>query len=137
MTDISLDELAFFDAKREALPLYLALRERLLKVRPDTRIEVRKTQISFKNRRLFAAVSFLPARRAALRPQNFLTLSLCLREPISSPRVDGSVETYPGRWTQHILMDASQTPDEELVAWLLRASDEANARPGKTPGTEA
>ena len=41
------DELLFFNSEPDALPLYEIFRTRVLKANPDTRIEVRKTQISF------------------------------------------------------------------------------------------
>ena len=75
---VSIDELFFFDAKPTALPLYEAFRESVVARWPDTRIEVKKTQISFFDRRMFAAVSFTPVRRAKDRPDPFLTITFGL-----------------------------------------------------------
>ena len=44
------DELFFFDADPGALPLYALLMEKLLSLLPETLIEVKRTQISFRNR---------------------------------------------------------------------------------------
>ena len=55
----TVNELLFFDSKQDALALYETFREAVLEKVPDIRIEVKKTQISFFNRRMFAAVSFL------------------------------------------------------------------------------
>ena len=44
------DELLFFSGHGEALPIYAALRERVLGLWPDVDIRVAKTQITFKAR---------------------------------------------------------------------------------------
>ena len=59
----TVNELLFFDSKPDALALYEAFREAVLEKVPNARIEVKKTQISFFNRRMFAAVSFAPVRK--------------------------------------------------------------------------
>ena len=60
----TVNELLFFDSKPDALALYEAFREAVLEKVPNARIEVKKTQISFFNRRMFAALSFAPVRKA-------------------------------------------------------------------------
>ena len=109
------DEMLFFDAHPDAWPIYAHLREKLLALDENTSIEVKKTQISFKNPRLFAAVSFLPARRAALRPKTYITLTLGLFRPIESARVDVKCEPYPNRWTHHITIGGVGEIDGELL----------------------
>ena len=55
MTDarqMTLDELLFFDSRPAALPLYEAVKERILTEITVTRIEVKKTQISFFTRHM-------------------------------------------------------------------------------------
>ena len=66
--ELSLAERDFFEAKPAALPLYEALRARLLQELPQTEIRVAQTQISFYGRHMFAAVSFLPAWRKRSGP---------------------------------------------------------------------
>ena len=122
------DEMLFFDAHREGLLLYLRLREEILESLPDARIEVKKTQISFKNRHLFAAVSFLPVRRAADRPKPCITLTLGLPARLDSPRVDAALEPYPGRWTHHITLGDPREIDEELMGWIRDAAAFSNAK---------
>ena len=51
----TVNELLFFDSKPDALALYEAFREAVLEKVPNARIEVKKTQISFFDRRMFAA----------------------------------------------------------------------------------
>ena len=71
----TVDELLFFDSHQDALILYQAFCDAVLGKVPDTRIEVKKTQISFFNRWMFAAVSFAPVRKAKDRPKPFLTIT--------------------------------------------------------------
>ena len=60
--EITLSEVRFFEAKRNAFPLYESLRTAILQNCGPTEIQVKKTQISFVNRHLFGAVSFTPVR---------------------------------------------------------------------------
>ena len=101
---MSADELFFFDAKLAALPLYEAFRKAVLVKISDARIEVKKTQISFFNRRVFAAVSFTPVRKAKERPDPFLTITFGLPYRKESLRIDAAAEPYPNRWTHHVMI---------------------------------
>ena len=92
---MTLDEIMFFDGHSVALPLYEKLKGSILAEVPDTRIEVRKTQISFFTKHMFAAVSFTPVRKAAARPDPFLTVTFGLRCRSTSARIDAAVEPYP------------------------------------------
>ena len=122
MKGFSSAELLFFQGREEALPLYGAVLERIYEACPEVRIEVKKTQISFFARYMFAAASFAPVGRAQDRPRPFLTLSLCLPERLEGPRVAAAVEAYPGRWTIHILLGRSEDADGALTGWLQRAA---------------
>ncbi len=122
METISSAELLFFQGHEETLPLYAAVREASFKACPQMRIEVKKTQISFFARFLFAAVSFTPVGRAKDRPRPFLTLSLSLPTRLENPRVTAAVEAYPGRWTTHILLGRPEDVDGELTGWLRAAA---------------
>lgn len=116
------DEFLFFNRHEDAWPLYEALRARILERVPDARIEVRKTQISFFRRHMFAAVSFTPVRRAKDRPKVFLTVTFGLRYKIPSPRVDVAVEPSPNRWTHHVIIGSVDEIDDELLSWLQEAA---------------
>lgn len=118
----NMDALFFFDQKPEALPLYEALEERILTEIPDVDIKVRKTQISFSNRRNFAFVSFLPVRRAKERPKVYITVTFGLRCQKESPRVDTATEPYPNRWTHHVLVSSPDEIDDELMGWIREAA---------------
>ena len=119
---VSMDELFFFDAKPKALPLYEAFRKAVLDRVPDARIEVKKTQISFFNRRMFAAVSFTPVRKKKDRPDPFLTITFGLPDRKGSARIDVAVEPYPNRWTHHVMIGAEEEIDSELLSWIEEAA---------------
>ena len=119
----TVDELLFFDSHQDALILYQAFREAVLGKVPDARIEVKKTQISFFNRRMFAAVSFAPVRRAKDRPKSFLTITFGLPYRKESDRIDVAVEAYPNRWTHHVMIGSVEEVDEELLSWIVEAAE--------------
>lgn len=113
----------FFRDSPGSLPLYLRLEERILAMLPETRVRVQKTQISFSHRRNFAFASLLPARRAALRPNPYLTVTVGLNRRLDSPRVDAASEPYPGRWTHHIVIGDPEELDGELMGWIREAAE--------------
>ena len=120
---MSMDELFFFDGKPGALLLYEAFRSNLLERMPDTRIEAKKTQISFFNRYMFAAVSFTPVRKAKDRPDPFLTITFGLPFRMDSARIDVATEPYPNRWTHHVMIGTEEEIDDELLSWIKEAAD--------------
>lgn len=130
LDDLSSEETAFFEchARAEALPLYEALRARLAAELPDTGLRVQKTQITLAAPRVYGAVSFLPARRAAERPPVFITLTFGLGRREASSRIDQATEPYPGRWTHHVLIGDAAQLDAELMGWLAEAHDFAKAK---------
>ena len=119
---MSMDELFFFDGKPGALLLYETFRSNLLERIPDAQIEVKKTQISFFNRRMFAAVSFTPVRKAKDRPDPYLTITFGLPYRKESARIDVAVEPYPNRWTHHVLIGTVEEIDDELLSWIEEAA---------------
>ncbi|KAF5045073.1 hypothetical protein DSECCO2_485080 [anaerobic digester metagenome] len=66
------DELFFFNTKPRALPLYAALAERMLAAFPNVTVEVKKTQITFRERYSFAFVSL---RKMKGCPEVFIIVS--------------------------------------------------------------
>ena len=119
----TVDELLFFNAHQDALALYETFRESVLGKVPDARIEVKKTQISFFDRRMFAAVSFTPVRKAKERPKPFLTITFGMSYRKESDRIDVAVEAYPNRWTHHVMIGSAEEVDEELVSWIVEAAE--------------
>lgn len=122
--DIHPDEIRFFEQAERTmlLPLYALLRQALRTRCNPVEIRVQRTQISFYNRRLFGAVSFLPARCGLGRRMPYLTVTFGLGYRLDSPRVDAAVEAYPGRWTHHVVVTEAAQIDDELLLWLAEAA---------------
>lgn len=117
MTD---DERMFFDPMPQMLPLYETLRERLEERHPDITAKVGKTQISLRNRHVFAAAS-LPWRKVKGWPAKYLLLSFGLSYHKESPRIAVATEPYPNRWTHHVLLTRMEDLDETLLEWVEEA----------------
>ena len=115
------ETLLFFDPHPEALPLYEVLEEKIREVCPEMQKRVQKTQITFTGRYVFAAVSFLRAKRKADMPDPFITLTLGVPCPMESERAAALTEPYPGRWTVHIVIGKKEEIDEELLTWVREA----------------
>ena len=118
-------ELWFLEQKPAALPIYEAFRAAVLQAVPEARIDVKKTQISFFVKHMFASVSFLPARRKKDRPEPYLTVTFGLRYRVENARIAAVSEPYPHRWTHHVLLGSPQEADDELLAWISAAADSA------------
>ena len=125
MTD---DELLFFVGRAEVLPIYEALRKRILTELPEAQIQARRTQIGFKARYLYACASFLPAKRRSERPDPYLTVTFGLGRPVYDKRIAAAVEAQPNRWTHHVLVGSPDEIDDELMGWLTQARDFAEKR---------
>ena len=119
---MTLDEMMFFDCHPAALPLYEKLKGAIVTEIPFVRIEVRKTQISFFTKHMFAAASFAPVRKAKDRPEPFLTVTFGLHYRADSPRIDAAAEPYPGRWTHHVMIGSAEAVDAELMGWIREAA---------------
>lgn len=114
------DELLFFDRLPRFLPIYETLKALLEARYPEMTVEVSKTQISLRNRYVFAAVS-LPERRMKDWPKEYLLITFGLNHPNKSPRIALSVEPYPGRFTHHVIVEREAQLDDELLGWLDEA----------------
>lgn len=123
----SSDILFFFDGKPVELGLYETLFERLGAAFPEASVKVQKSQISFYNKHLFAAVS-LPTRRKKDWPKTCIVVTIGLSHRMDSPRVAVAVESYPNRWTHHVLVSQPDQIDEELMGWLREAYDFAQSK---------
>lgn len=117
MTDA---ELLFFQGAPQALPLYLALAEKLERAFPLAEVSVKKTQITWKERYGFAFAS-LPTRRRRGWPDACLIVSFGTGERVDSPRIFAVSEPYPGRWTHHVVIGGPEDMDDELLGWLEEA----------------
>ena len=114
------DVLAFFSGKPLEMELYNTLFRRMEEIFSDASVKVQKSQISFYGRHLFSAVS-LPLRRKKNWPEHCIVVTIGLSHPLESPRTAVSMEPYPGRWTNHVLISEAAQIDEELMEWLKEA----------------
>ena len=117
---MTMDELFFFDGKPEELALYETLLDQI-KALGDVSVVVHKTQISLKNRRVFACVSVFRVLPKRLLPAHYIVLTLGLPDPLDSPRIAAKTEAQPGRWTHHIVLAGASELDAELLEWIRRA----------------
>ena len=122
------DTLLFFSGHGEALGLYQALEDLLYSGFPRVNKRVLKTQITFSNSHVFACVSFARLKRKAELSEGWLTLTLGLPAPLSSPRVAAKCEPYPGRWTHHFVLSSAEELDSELISWIGEAYSFADAK---------
>lgn len=114
--------LFFFEKDPAALLLYEAFERAVRELVPDVGIKVQKTQITYTNPKVFAAVSLRPARRKAERPEHYITVTLGLNRRLESPRVDAASEPYPARWTHHLMISSAGEIDGELLGWVAEAA---------------
>ena len=121
------DVLFFFDGHPLKLRLYQLLFRRLDELFPEGIVKVQKSQISLYGRHLFAAAS-LPVRRKKDWPRECLVVTIGLSHPLDSPRAAVTVEPYPGRWTNHVLLSREEEIDEALMDWLREAYDFAESK---------
>ena len=117
---MTMDELFFFDGKPEELALYETLLDQI-KALGDVSVVVHKTQISLKNRRVFACVSVFRVLPKRLLPAHYIVLTLGLPDPLDSPRIAVKTEAQPGRWTHHIVLGGASELDAELLEWIRQA----------------
>ncbi len=122
------DILFFFNQHMEALPLYEALEELVMKEIGNVRITVRKSQISFYNKHLFACVSFMGVRKKKDCPEAWIVVTLGLNRRLDSSRIEAVSEPYPNRWTHHLLLSDVKELDEELLSWLKEAAAFADGK---------
>ena len=113
----------FFEGKPQALALYETFARKLSAEVGETEVRVQKTQIAFSNGHNFAFASFLPLRKAAERPEEYIVITFGLGHRVDSPRIDGAVEPYPNRWTHHVLISKEEEIDGELMGWVKAAAE--------------
>lgn len=114
------EEFLFFEKMPSMLPVYQAFRKRLEECCFCAEVKVGKTQITFRNRHVFAMAS-LPWRKVKNWPAEYLMISFGLSYEIQSPRIMQAVEPYPNRWTHHVLLQREEEVDTQLMEWVQEA----------------
>ncbi len=115
---VPLEELLFFDGKEGALPLYLALRARILAQLGECQVLVQKSQISFRSPHPYCWIG-RPQRGNAHRQRaaSFMA-SFCVGLPVDDPRIWQRVEPYPGRFMHHVILNDPAQVDDQLLGWI-------------------
>jgi hypothetical protein len=114
--NVSMDEMeSFFTDKALAFSLFQAVQAMIDSI-GESQIKVSKTQISFRNRIIFA-ITWLYSK--GKNPP--LMLTVCLRRRDNSPRWRAVDEPYPGRFVHHIELKTSADLDDQIRAWLSEA----------------
>ena len=121
------DVLRYFGEHIQERTLYEALFAALDTCLPESTVKVQKSQISFYNRHLFAAVS-LPVWRKKDWPEHCLLVTFGLAARLDHPHIAVAVEPYPNRWTHHVVLAQPEEIDEELLGWIEAAYQFANQK---------
>lgn len=116
--ELSLDEHLFFEGKPKELLIYEKLRKTIFQSHVDITIKVKKTQIAFQNRHVFALVSFQRVPRA---PKESLLVTFGLHDKKVSPRIAVWTEAAHNRWTHHVAVQNESEIDGELLGWIEEA----------------
>ena len=95
--------------RSENQAIYRALEQVICARFPDVQIRETKTQVGF-----FLGCGFAWASERGPR----FILSLGLRCRLDSPRLFHATESYPGRWTNHIVLASPDEIDAAVLVWL-------------------
>jgi hypothetical protein len=117
---MSLEEALFFAKQPKAMPLYQAFVDRLYSEFVGVKISVKKTQISFSNKYIFAAVS-MPLRKIKGHTGIYILVTFGLNHRVEHPRIMEAVEPYPNRWTHHVPVTQESDVDDVLMDWIKSA----------------
>ncbi len=117
------DTLLFFEGHMDALSLYEKLEKRILSEIDNVCVKVKKSQISFYNKHMFACVSFARVRKKKDCPKDYIVVTFGLEHKAESARIDIATEPYPNRWTHHLLVSHPDEIDKELMDWIREAAE--------------
>ncbi len=109
-----------FEGRPKALRLFRLIENHIRKLGP-VKVKATKTQVSFSRNRGFAWV-WLP-QMWVKAPQDSITLAFALSRRVEHPRIKDAVEPYPGRWTNHTIIEEETQIDKTLIDWLREAYD--------------
>ncbi|MDL2248736.1 DUF5655 domain-containing protein [Tyzzerella sp. OttesenSCG-928-J15] len=120
--ELNTDILQMFDKKPLTFPIYQEAENIILQAFPDTRIKVSKTQVSYYNKHLYAAL-WPPMRKIKKVEGTYIVLTFGIGYKVEDERIIESVEPYPNRWTHHVLIFDPAGMDEKIMNWLREAYD--------------
>jgi len=111
---------AFLSQKPEALPGARAFLLGALERWPSAEVITQKSQVGLRDPRPFCALT-LPGKHVRGKATPGAMLSLFLPRPLETELLIMAVEPYPGRFTNHLVLPASEDFDEDLWAWTAEA----------------
>lgn len=86
----------------------------------QVKIKTTKSQISFAGKRQFAWV-WLPMEWDKKRTPHSIILSFSLQERINNPQIVQVIESYPGKWMHHVVIQNTSDINELVRKWLTEA----------------
>jgi hypothetical protein len=110
----------FFHDRPLELSLYRAFEETVRSRIPTVITRFRRSQITFAERRGFAAV-WMPPFKVRGRPEHYIVVSFAADRRIDHPRIVSVAEPYPHRWTHHVLVTSPEDIDAKLMDWVEQA----------------
>jgi hypothetical protein len=113
----------FFKGRPQSFRLFRLVRTYIHSL-GECKMKVSRTQISFSNRRQFAWV-WLPQVWTNSRPEGSITLSFRSNHLVRDKSIVEVVETYPGRWMHHVVIDGTSGFSSQVKAWIRRSYAEA------------
>jgi hypothetical protein len=117
----------YFSEEPVGLAAFGRVQEALRESHPDVTVRVSTSQVAFRRRRGFAYL-WLPGRYLP-RPTSPVVLSIASGVRLESERFKEVV--HPGPWMHHLEITGPDEVDDEVVAWLRCAADQAGA-PGSS-----
>lgn len=110
---------AFFDGRPGALRLFRKV-SRFIQTLGSVELIPRKTQLGFRNGRMFAWV-WLPQTWIRSQPEQSITVAFTLDRRVNHKRIKESMEPYPGRFMHHVVIEGAPDFDGLVKGWLRAA----------------
>ena len=111
----------FFADDEQAAAIYRAI-ARSLAALEGVRVVVSKSQVAFRARRVFA---YAWAPKHYLKSDVPVVVSIALREELRSSRFKEVAHPSTSTWMHHLELRLVKDVDNELIAWISRAYEEA------------
>ena len=129
--DPSAEELLYFAGDERLLPVYLALRGKVIERYPESDVRVQKSQISYRFPHPYLWVWTLAGHGSRKPGKGPMFVTFASPFPIESPMIYRKVEPYPGRWTHHVALLEPGAISDELLGLIEASYRFRNGKPGK------
>ncbi len=111
----------FFAPDKKAVSIYRALARSIVGLE-GVEVVASKSQVAFRARRGFA---YAWAPKHYLKSDVPVVVSLAFREELRSSRFKEVAHPSPSTWMHHLELRRVKDVDQELIAWIKRAYEEA------------